>query len=60
MGKHVFTRVECFGCNKPFKTEKLKHEYEEYTCPHCKHVHWAELNEVDQTWIHQPKPAEED
>jgi len=52
MGKHINTKVKCFGCKKDFMTEKLKHEYEEYSCPKCGQKHIAEHDEVNGTWIH--------
>jgi DNA-directed RNA polymerase subunit RPC12/RpoP len=52
MAKHINMKVKCFGCNKDFMTAKLKHEGEAYNCPHCNHEHMADLNEVDDCWLH--------
>ena len=52
MGKHVNTKVKCFGCSKDFTTVRLKSPDEHYDCPKCKHTHVAVPNEVDGGWIH--------
>ena len=52
MGKHINTKVKCFKCKKDFMTARLKDEYEEYECTHCRQKHVAELDEVNGTWIH--------
>jgi len=52
MGKNVNTTVVCYGCNKPFKTEVLKHPSEVYSCPKCGHKHMAEDDEADGGWVH--------
>lgn len=52
MGKHINTKVPCFGCGKKFMTSKLKNDGEIYDCSHCNHNHQAIENEVDGGWIH--------
>ena len=52
MGKHVNTKVKCFGCKKYFMTERLKSDGEKYKCTRCGCNHEAVENEVDGGWIH--------
>ena len=52
MGKHVNTKVQCFGCDLHFMTVKLKGEGEFYDCPYCEKTHVAVENEVDGGWLH--------
>jgi len=52
MGKHINTKVKCFGCGENFMTSKLKNEGEFYECSNCGHVHQSDIDEVNSNWIH--------
>ena len=59
MGKHVNTKVKCFGCGKGFTTVRCKTPDEYYECPSCGHTHFAAANEVDGGWIHSDADFED-
>lgn len=53
MGKHVNTKVKCFGCLSYFASSKLKTPDEIYKCTKCDHNHIAGVNEEKGTWEHE-------
>lgn len=53
MGKHVNTKVRCFGCSFDFMTPKLKIPDEIYRCTKCNHCHIAGVDEELGTWDHE-------
>ncbi len=43
--------VECLECEKEFETTRMKSTGETFKCTHCNYEHFADYDEVEETWF---------